>query len=161
MQIRSRQKKPAQTVRSVDTTYLETLIGYNCRRAAVSVIGLFLERMAVYGLKPVDFSVLSLILHNPGITSRELCKALDLLPPSLVNTINNFENRGLISRLQNLLDKRAIGLELTPQGHALMAEAEKTVSQLEIDASNRLTAAQRRTLIGLLQRIYIDEPRSQ
>ncbi len=156
MQVKIRKKKTTLTERSVDTSYLETLIGYNCRRAAVSVIGLFLERMAVYGLKPVDFSVLSLILHNPGITSRQLCTALDLLPPSLVNTINNFENRGLISRRQNPLDKRAIGLELTPQGHAFMAEAEKTVSQLEIDASNRLTSAQRRTLISLLQRIYAD-----
>ncbi len=144
--------------RTVDTSYLETLIGYNCRRAAVSVIGLFLERMAVYGLKPVDFSVLSLILHNPGITSRQLCTALDLLPPSLVNTVNNFENRGLISRRQNPLDKRAIGLELTRLGHTFMAEAEQAVSQLEIDASSRLTSAQRRTLISLLQRIYTDQP---
>ena len=156
MKLNIRRKVTPPVEHTVDTSYLETLIGYNCRRAAVSVIGLFLERMAVYGLKPVDFSVLSLILHNPGITSRQICKTLDLLPPSLVNTISNFENRSLISRTQHPLDKRSIGLELTTQGYAFMAEAEKTVSQLEIDASNRLTAAQRRTLISLLQRIYSD-----
>ena len=55
---------PALAVDAVDTRYLETLIGYNARRAALSVIGLFLQRMAVYGLRPVDFSVLSLITHN-------------------------------------------------------------------------------------------------
>lgn len=158
MRISIRKKKSPSAERAVDTSYLETLIGYNCRRAAVSVISLFLERMAVYGLKPVDFSVLSLILHNPGITSRQLCTALDLLPPSLVNTISSFEKRNLISRTQNPIDKRAIGLELTSQGQAFMAEAEKAVSQLEIDASSRLTAAQRRTLISLLQRIYTDQP---
>ena len=47
-------------------------------------------------------------------------------------------------------------VRITAAGHVFMAEAEKTVSQLEIDASSRLTAAQRRTLISLLQRIYSD-----
>jgi hypothetical protein len=42
-------------VEQVDTTYLQTLLGYNARRAALSIIGVFLERLAVYGLKPVDF----------------------------------------------------------------------------------------------------------
>ena len=31
---------------------------------------MFLQRMAFYDLRPVDFSVLSLVTHNPGITSR-------------------------------------------------------------------------------------------
>ena len=65
------------SVDTVDTSYLETLIGYNARRAALSVIGLFLQRMAVYGLRPVDFSVLSLITHNPGITSRQSIGRID------------------------------------------------------------------------------------
>ena len=57
-------------VDEVDTRYLQTLMGYNARRAALSIIELFLERLAPYGLKPVDFSVMSTIHHNPGVTSR-------------------------------------------------------------------------------------------
>ena len=79
--------KPA-IVEKVDCTYLETLIGYNARRAALSIIEVFLERMAVYNLRIVDFSVLSLITHNPGISSRQLCSALNILPPNLVGMIN-------------------------------------------------------------------------
>ena len=40
----------------LDTSYLETLLGYNARRAALSVISVFLQRMEPYGLRPVDFS---------------------------------------------------------------------------------------------------------
>jgi DNA-binding MarR family transcriptional regulator len=154
MRIHSRKKKDITSSPQIDTSYLQTLIGYNCRRAAVSVISLFLDRMAAYGLRPVDFSVLSLVLHNPGITSRQLCKALDLLPPNLVSIVNNFDNRGLIKRspLQN--DRRAIGLELTDQGVIFMAEAEQAVTKLEMDASRRLTQTQRRSLIKLLRLIY-------
>jgi hypothetical protein len=67
---------PTSFVDRVDTSYLETLLGYNARRSALKIIALFLERMAPHGLRPVDFSVLSLVTHNPGITSRQLCATL-------------------------------------------------------------------------------------
>jgi hypothetical protein len=53
----------------------------------VAVIEVFLQRMAPCGLRPVDFSVLSLITHNPGITSRQLCTTLGILPPNIVGMV--------------------------------------------------------------------------
>ena len=87
-----------RVVDEVDTRYLQTLMGYNARRAALSIIEVFLERLAPYGLKPVDFSVMSTICHNPGVTSRQLCNTLNLLPPNLVGLIQSLESRGLIER---------------------------------------------------------------
>ena len=49
--------KPAPAVEEVDTSYLETLIGYNATRASLKVIELFMKRMAVYDLRHVDFSI--------------------------------------------------------------------------------------------------------
>ena len=147
----------APAVDRVDTAYLETLIGYNARRAALAVIGLFLPRMAVYGLKPVEFSVISLITHNPGITSRQLCTALNILPPNLVGMINALARRGLIERLPHPRDGRAMGLHLTDEGRQVMAEAEKTASALETEATGRLSAADRQTLIELLRKVYLPE----
>ena len=91
----------------IDTSYLESLLGYNARRAALAVIGVFLQRMAPFGLRPVDFSVLTLIAHNPGITSRQLCAALDILPPNLVGMIKSLDKRGLIERRPHPTDRRA------------------------------------------------------
>lgn len=147
----------AAAVDTVDTSYLETLVGYNARRAALSVIGLFLQRMAVYGLRPVDFSVLSLITHNPGITSRQLCNALNILPPNLVGMVNALESRGLIQRSPHPRDRRALGLHLTADGEALMREAEVTASELEVEATGRLTAGERATLIRLLRKVYLPD----
>ena len=96
---RRRARQPPSRCRlRLDTSYLETLLGYNARRAALAVIGVFLQRMAPYGLRPVDFSVLTLIAHNPGVTSRQLCAALDILPPNLVGMIKSLDKRGLIER---------------------------------------------------------------
>jgi len=141
-------------VDTVNTDFLRTLVGYNARRAALSVIGVFVERMAQYELKVVDFSLLNLIAHNPGITSRQVCASLNILPPNLVSLVGSLDKRGLIVRRPHPLDGRAVGLYLTDAGQALNAQAEQTVTALELDATERLTAAERKTLIRLLQKVY-------
>jgi DNA-binding MarR family transcriptional regulator len=141
-------------VEKVNTRYLETLVGYNARRAALAVISRFLEEMAVYDLRPVDFSTLSLITHNPGITSRQLCTTLGIQAPNIVAMVNGFEKRGLITRHAHPHDGRAFGLMLTPAGEELMDKAEKTASSLETQVSEKLSPEERKTMIKLLKKIY-------
>jgi DNA-binding MarR family transcriptional regulator len=153
--MRSSLKNPHAAVEKVDTSYLETLIGYNARRAALAVIGEFVEKMAVYNLTPVDFSVMSVIVHNPGVTSRQLCAALNILPPNLVGLIQTLEARELIERQPHPHDGRAVGLHPTPQGVDLMFAAEATASELERNVGGKLTPNQTQTLVTLLQKIYL------
>jgi DNA-binding MarR family transcriptional regulator len=141
-------------VEKIDTSYLETLLGYNARRAALVIIEQFLKRMAVYDLRPVDFSVLSLITHNPGISSRQLCSALNILPPNLVGMINTLEKRELIVRKPHPSDRRILGLHLSDAGGKLMKNAEQTAKDLEEESASKLTTAERKTLMRLLQKIY-------
>ena len=145
---------PAPSVDAVDTGFLRTLVGYNTRRASLSIIAVFVERMAPYDLRVVDFSVLSLAAHNPGITSRQLCATLNVLPPNLVGLISGLERRGLIERRPHPSDGRAMGVHLTAAGAELTAQAEQTAAQLELDATDKLTATERKTLIRLLQKVY-------
>lgn len=141
-------------VESVDTSFLETLLGYNARRTSLAVIEVFMQRMAPFGLRPVDFSVLSLVAHNPGITSRQLCNTLGILPPNLVGMVNALEKRDLIERKPHPRDGRAMGLHLTGEGEKLMRQAEPTAAKLEAEVASRLTAAELKTLIKLLQKVY-------
>lgn len=160
-------RKPRETVRgestaaaepdaasTLDTSYLETLLGYNARRTALAVIGVFLQRMAPFGLRPVDFSVLTLIAHNPGVTSRQLCAALDILPPNLVGMIKSLDKRGLIERRPHPTDRRAQGLHLSPAGKKLQKSAQSTATQLESDVASRLTPVELDTLKSLLRKVY-------
>jgi DNA-binding MarR family transcriptional regulator len=150
-----RAMRSVPAVEEVDASYLEGLIGYNARRTALAVIEVFMQRMSIYDMRPVDFSVLSLITHNPGITSRQLCTALGILPPNLVGMINNLESRALIQRQPHPNDGRAMGLHLTAAGKKLMREAERTAADLEAQAASRLSAAEVKTLIRLLKKIYM------
>ena len=142
-------------VDQVDTRFLESLMGYNARRASLSIIEHFLERMAVYDLRPVDFSVLVLVDDNPGITSRQICAALSILPPNLVGMVNALEARELLERKPHPSDRRALGLHIAATGQGIMRQARKTAVELERVATRRLSAAERKTLMQLLQKIYL------
>jgi DNA-binding MarR family transcriptional regulator len=149
------QAKPvAPAVEKIDTSYLESLVGYNARRATLVIVDAFLKHMAIYDLRPVDFSVLSLIGHNPGITSRQLCSTLNIQPPNLVGMVNALEKRELVMRQPHPRDGRAVGLHLTPSGRKMMRNAEQTAARIEDTAASRLSAAERVTLMQLLKKIY-------
>jgi DNA-binding MarR family transcriptional regulator len=153
--IKSARTQTTPAVDQVDTGYLDGLIGYNARRAALAVIDVFMQRMTVYDLRPVDFSVLSLIMHNPGITSRQLCTTLGVLPPNLVGMINALEKRNIIIRKPHPRDGRAVGLHVTATGQKLMRDAERTAVELEAEVASRLSAGEAKTLIRLLKKIYL------
>ncbi|KQP17627.1 MarR family winged helix-turn-helix transcriptional regulator [Pseudorhodoferax sp. Leaf267] len=139
----------------LDTSVLEALVGYNARRASIAIGAEFFERMAPYGLKQADFSVLALLAHNPGATSRQLCATLDILPPNFVSLIAALDRRGLIERRPHPRDGRAVGLHLTDAGHALAQETEKIVVEMESELAGRLTERERTTLQRLLQKFYL------
>lgn len=148
--------RPADVaVQKVDTRYLESIMGYNTRRATLVIVGEFMTQMAVHDLRPVNFSVLSLILHNAGITSRQLCATLGLRPPNLVGMINQLESRALIERRPHPDDGRAVGLHLSEKGRDLMVEAEQTAARLEAEVTSKLTPHENQTLIRLLKKIYL------
>ena len=143
-----------EAIGTVDTSFLESLVGYNARRAALAVIGVFMQRMEPYGLRVVDFSVLTLIAHNPGVTSRQICAALAILPPNLVGMIKDLEKRGLLQKRPHPIDRRAQGLHLTDVGMAVQGETQAVVASLENQSVTHLSDAERETLITLLRKVY-------
>jgi len=145
---------PTPSVDKVNTSFLETLMGYNVRRASLVIMAEFMEKMAVYDLRTVDFSMLSLITHNPGITSRQLCTTLGIQAPNLVSMITALEKRQLIQRLPHPSDRRAVGLHMTETGLQMLSKAEKTATKLELKATPNLSTDERKTLMTLLRKIY-------
>ncbi len=138
-----------------DTRFLESLIGYNARRAALALIGHVLQRLEPFGLRVVDFSVLTLIAHNPGITSRQVCAALDILPPNLVGLVRGLEQRGWVERRDHPTDRRAQALYVTPVGATVQAQAQALVGAVERSDVTHLDDDERATLIRLLRKIYL------
>jgi DNA-binding MarR family transcriptional regulator len=141
----------------LDQSLLLSLVGYNCRRAYLTIIPRFDERMEKFQLRAVDFTVLSLLKANPNITQKRLSKAVNVSPPNLAILLDRLETRGLVMRQRNPLDKRSQTLVLTAEGSKLCTKAEKTVTELELEATSMLSDEERARLVQLLQKIFLRE----
>jgi DNA-binding MarR family transcriptional regulator len=146
--------EPVTASETLDTSYLQTLLGYNARRAALVTIERFLERMKPLGLRPVEFSVMSVVRHNPGVTSRQVCAALGIQPSNFVPLLASLEKREWVQREPHPNDGRAISLRLTPTGEKMMTHAEQMVSELEDEIVKPLKASEHKQLLNLLRKIY-------
>lgn len=145
----------ATFVEDVNTASLESFVGYNSKRVTFVIMNDLRSKLQNIGLqRPIDYSVLDLVGHNPGITSRQLCQALNISPPNLVGIARSFEDSGLIDKRVQPFDRRAQGLYLTKHGLALLSSAEAVVSEVDIAATHALNTSERAQLNALLLKIY-------
>lgn len=134
---------------------LLSLLGYNFRRAYLTIVPLFDERMAQHALRAVDLSVLSLLKANPNMTQKRLSQAINVSPPNLAILLDGLEARGLVLRQRNPFDKRSQTLVLTPEGLLLCNKAEKTAMDIDLEACAMLSATERKQLLALLQKVFL------
>ncbi len=133
---------------------LPGLVGYNCRRAYLRILKDFVEGMAPYRLRPVEFSVLAVLDANAAVTHKRLSQALAISPPNLAVLLDRLQERGLLERARNPEDGRSSILTLTRAGRALFGKARGRAIAVELDATSMLSDRQRVTLVRLLQRVY-------
>lgn len=138
----------------LNSGFLESLVGYNLRRALLAVTPSIVTAMGSYELGMASFSVLSLIHYNPGVTSRQLATSLSIQPPNLVGIVDDLEQRGLIERQPHPRDRRATGLHLRPDGAKLMRKAERAVRKAEQTSAAVLSEREQQLLIHLLRKLY-------
>jgi DNA-binding MarR family transcriptional regulator len=147
--------------RNTDSSTLEQgsllrLVGYNCRQAYLHIMPVFMKRMAKYELRPVDYTILTLVNANPDINQKRLAQAINVSPPNLAPLLDRLEHRSLLLRQRNPADKRSQSLALTPEGRRLCVNADQTAFDLECSATNALTDEERGELLRLLQKVFLN-----
>jgi DNA-binding MarR family transcriptional regulator len=149
-----RKTAPPENIEQIDTSLVESFIGYSTRRASLAIVETFMQRMTVHELRPVNFTLLALIAGNPGIMSSQLCALLKIQSSNLVAMVKQLHGRGLIERQPHQNDVRALGLHLTATGRSFMKKAQATALAAGLEATARLTDEERATLTRLLRKIY-------
>lgn len=137
---------------------LERLVGYHLRRASGVFNVDFARTLGESGMRPVLFSILSVIEASPGINQGSIGRALSIQRANMVSLINELVDRGLIHRDASTDDRRALALTLTEKGHDAYRESLERIQVHEDRLLIDLSAAERATLIALLRRIEAQEP---
>jgi MarR family 2-MHQ and catechol resistance regulon transcriptional repressor len=79
------------------------------------------RRLAGAGLTPTQFHVLEAILRDGALSQRDLARKVLTSAGNMTELCDKLEARGLIRRTRQERDRRAVLVELTPKGRALIA----------------------------------------
>jgi DNA-binding MarR family transcriptional regulator len=137
----------------VDDAVLREFVGYNLRRAYLTIQEDFLAQLAKLELRAVSFSALSLIVDNPDIIQSRLAEALSMERSNLVVIVDQLEQRDLITRSKLKSDRRVHALRATLKGRRLRDRAAALVKAHEDRLLADFTPAERKNLIAMLNRI--------
>jgi MarR family transcriptional regulator, 2-MHQ and catechol-resistance regulon repressor len=71
-------------------------------------------------LTPTQYGVLAAILHNGPLSQRELSRKVLTSAGNMTDPVDKLEARGLVRRIRQELDRRAVRVELTQMGRGLI-----------------------------------------
>jgi DNA-binding MarR family transcriptional regulator len=149
-----RSQHPGNIDPGVEHGILTGLVGFHLRQAQIAVFRDFAATMGPLGVSPGLFAVLVLIESNSGLKQSELAKAVHLDRSTVVAVVDNLERRGLVERRAVANDRRSNALRLTAAGVTLLRKLKRRVAGHERRLARDLDAAERATLVALLQRIF-------
>ena len=147
-----------KTARAIDLGPLPELIGYVLRRAQLVVFQDFFSTFAPFDIRPAQFSVLTVIERNPGLTQSQVATALGIKRTNFVGLLDTLERRGLAERRAAARDKRSYALYLTAQGAALMRKLKPVLKAHESRMIARVGGEGRDRLVELLHQITQGRP---
>jgi DNA-binding MarR family transcriptional regulator len=137
----------------IDLGPLPDLIGYVLRRAQLVVFQDFFAAFAPFDISPAQFSVLTVIERNPGLTQTQVAAALGIKRTNFVGLLDELEQRTLAERRPVSGDKRSYALYLTAEGAALMRKLRPVLKAHEGRMVAKVGEAGRDQLLALLHDI--------
>jgi DNA-binding MarR family transcriptional regulator len=120
----------------------EGAVGYLLRQAQLSLRRAIDAALRGLGLTTPQFSVLSVLEAEPGLSGAELARASMLTAQTMNGILIALERAGHIVRNPDPRDRRALQVRLTDPGRALLDQARAQVSVVERRMTAALTDAQ-------------------
>ena len=138
---------PVRTSEDVDLDRLSTALGFLMRLAQLKIYERFFEEVGEHHLKPGEFSVLWVILHNPGIR-----QSVTQSRHRAIALVRALEDQGLVTRQVPDDDRRAVEITLTPAAAEKVRQASHWFFTYEDSVGANLTRDERQQLTGLLRK---------
>jgi len=137
----------------LEEAQLQRVLGYQLAQASIVTDSLYRAHVGEpFGLRPVEYTVLTLIAENPGGSLAQLARALAVTAPNITTMVDRLEARGLIVRTQSDSDRRAQVLHTTTRGASLVRKTTGLILDAERVALG-LTPGEQAMLVELLHKV--------
>jgi DNA-binding MarR family transcriptional regulator len=115
--------------------------------------------LAEYGLTPPEWHVMSHLRLAKGGDQRsspgELAADLEISSGAMTSRLDRLEQQGYVRRMPDPKDRRAIVVELTPEGKAAWDRTAGIAGRREAFFTSALTKAEQRQLNDLLRKLLL------
>jgi DNA-binding MarR family transcriptional regulator len=108
---------------------------------------------AASGLAPARLSALSVLVFGGAMSLNELARAEQVRPPTMSRIVDALESEGLIRRTVNQQDRRAVVLEATEKGTAILWQGRKRRVKFLARHLSRLSEQERKEIDDAIKSI--------
>ena len=122
-------------------------------RVRTAMLAQLEERLAPLDLNAGDYLVLVMLANDVADTASQVCSVIAHDPGAMTRKIDALEKRGLVRRVRSAEDRRAIKLELTPEGKKLYPKAVAIAVGLANEMLDGFNKTEVKQLEGLLKRM--------
>jgi len=102
------------------TTDISLELANDLRPVVLRVARQLRKETEQFGITSRQATLLHLVKLSPGLTLRALAESEGISAPALSGHIDRLEEAGLLVRVRSDVDRRRVGLELTPAGERLL-----------------------------------------
>lgn len=132
---------------------LNDCINFILTKAQNTVFGYFKEKLAKYGVTPVQYALLKCLWDSGDQSPTQLSASLSLDSSTVTGIIDRMEKKDLIRRVQSDTDRRAILISLLPAGKALQKDVEHTISETNEEIMNGINKKDVATFLDVMGKI--------
>lgn len=126
-------------------------LGYLIRRAQLWIFEDFTRTLAAVDIGPAQYSVLTVINANPGLTQMAVSHALGIERARLVYLLDGLEARQLVKRRASATDRRSHALHLTPEGRSAFMRITALAREHERRLAEKVGLDHHKMLVRLMQ----------
>ena len=123
------------------------------RLAQLRAFDEFHQQFAGLGVTPAGFSVLTLIVANPGVRPGAIAEELRVKPSNVAALVNALVAAGLVERTPDASELRANLLHATKKGLGIWKEMDRSHREADARFVERLSAPELERLVALLRRL--------
>ena len=121
--------------------------------AAIHLLRQVRAEDAAAGIAPARLSALSVLVFGGAMSLNDLARAEQVRPPTMSRIVDALESAGLARRTMNAQDRRALLIEATEKGAAILWQGRKRRVKFLTQRLSRLSEAERKQIENAVQAI--------
>ncbi len=127
--------------------------GFLIRRLHQIHVAMFLEEFKSQNITPVQYGLMTAVAALPGLDQTALGQEVGLDRTTTADVVKRLEDRGLLERHPNPLDRRTRHVRLTAEGQTRVVELQADMTRAQDRLMEPLRPAEKAMLMDLMRRL--------